>query len=125
MGWTSIVSSIFGGGGVVKALENVALEAITTDQESAEAKALMVKTLDPNGMMRRETMRFVCRVYGFYLVVSVVLIFMGFFVNSEAATASLDAITKTFLPITGLFGSLATASFGVNVSNNWKDVKSG
>lgn len=114
-------------GGIVGSLERVALEAITTDKEEAEAKALYVKTLDPNGKMRRDVMRFVCRAYGFYLFMAVPLIFTIAFglVEKEQAELALEAITSTFLPITGLFTALATASFGVNASNNWKDVKRG
>ena len=64
-------------GGIVQSIENIAKEWITTDMESAEARALMVKTLDPNGKMRRDLSRFACNAYGFYLVVTVGLIFMS------------------------------------------------
>ena len=43
-----LITSIFTGGGV-SAIERIASEAIETDMESAEAKSLMIKTLDPNG----------------------------------------------------------------------------
>lgn len=118
MKWlTSILS-----GGIVQSVEKVALEAIQTDTEKAEAKSLYIKTLDPNGIMRRDTMRFVCRVYGLYLVVALTLILTSHFGigDAEAAKSSLEAITATFLPITGLFGTLATASFGVNATNSLK-----
>ena len=46
MSWTDIFT-----GGIVKSVENLASEWIETDMETAEAKALMVKTLDPNGKM--------------------------------------------------------------------------
>ena len=104
----------------------MALEAIETGTEKAEAQSLLLKVLDPNGKMRRDIMQFVCRVYGFYLIMAVALIFMNFFGiggEGEAARASLDAITSTFMPITSVFGVLASASFGVNASNNWKDTK--
>ena len=111
------------GGGLVGSLERVALEAIQTDTEKAEAQTLYAKVLDPNGKMRRDIMRFICRVYGFYLLNAVVLIYFGVFGDSADAGKALTAITETFTPITGVFGLLAGASFGVNVSNNWKDVK--
>lgn len=44
--------------GVVGSVERLASEFIETDKESAEAKALWIKTLDPNGVMRRELSRF-------------------------------------------------------------------
>lgn len=119
MGWKTALANAFSGG-IVQSIEKVALEAISTDMESAEAKALMVKTLDPMGVMRRDVMRFICRVYGFYLVMAVVLIFMGFFTESTSATSALETIESTFMPITGLFGTLAAASFGVNGINSIK-----
>jgi len=47
------LASIFTGGGI-SAIERIASEALETDMESAEAKSLFVKTLDPNGKMRRD-----------------------------------------------------------------------
>ena len=115
------LSSILGGG-VVQSLEKVALEVIETDRETAEAKALMVKTLDPNGVMRRDIMRFIRRVYGFYLGIAVILIFMSSFSfgDVEAVESAFAAVTEIFVPITSLFGALTTASFGVNGVNSWK-----
>ena len=49
-----VIKSIFSGAGVVKSIENIASEWIETDMESAEAKVLMIKTLDANGKMRRD-----------------------------------------------------------------------
>ena len=109
----------------MRAIENVALEWIETDMEDAEAKAVRIKALDPNGIMRRDIMRFVIRVYGSYLAIGAVLIIVIFFDlgDQEAAKLSFKALTELFVPITSLFGALATASFGINASNNWKDVR--
>lgn len=125
MNWlTNIVS-----GGLVKSIETVALEAIQTDGERAEARltgaqadAVLLKTLDPNGQMRRNVMTFVCRVYAGYLIITVPLILMVFFGLGDEAGAkeAMAAIKDTFLPITGLFTALATASFGVNGMNSYK-----
>ena len=52
------LSSLFGGSDIVGAVERVALEAIDTPGEKAEAKALWIKTLDPNGLMRRNLSQF-------------------------------------------------------------------
>ena len=46
----NFVKTLFSGG-AVKSIENIASEWIETDLESAEAKVLMVKTLDPNGKL--------------------------------------------------------------------------
>ncbi len=66
-------------GGVTSAIEGIAKEWIDTDLESAEAKTLMVKALDPNGKLRRDVTRFTCMAYGFYLVAMIVMGFMHIF----------------------------------------------
>tara|TARA_R110000850_G_C9996087_1_gene467987 strand:+ start:36217 stop:36582 length:366 start_codon:yes stop_codon:yes gene_type:complete len=105
--------------GVIGSIERIASEAISTDMETAEAKALFVKTLDPNGMMRRDLSRFACNAYGFYLAAISFLIVFHFFglgdgVNSKEA---IDAMTDLFLPITTAWGGIVGASFGVNGLN--------
>ncbi len=119
-----ILASLLGGG-IVKSLENVALEFIDTDKESAEAKALMVKTLDPNGKMRRDLSRFACNAYGFYLVAAVILIFMHSFDigNTENSKTAMAAMTELFLPITASWATIVSASFGVNGVNTFKGAK--
>jgi hypothetical protein len=112
-------------GGLVSSIEKVALEAIDTDKESAEAKALFVKTLDPNGKMRRDLSRFASIMYGFYLVSTTVLIFMVAFLDSTDASTAAGMMTELFLPITSAWGAIVSASFGTNISNNWKEAKLG
>lgn len=121
MGWLSVIGSIFTGGGM-SSIEKIALEAIDTDKESAEAKALMIKTLDPNGKMRRDLSAFASKAYGFYLVATTVLIFMHSFEVGDAvqSKAAIDAITDLFTPITTSWGLIVTASFGVNGVNAHK-----
>jgi hypothetical protein len=46
----SFLTNLFSGG-IVGSIERIASEALETNMESAEAKALFVKTLDPNGKM--------------------------------------------------------------------------
>lgn len=127
------ISKLFSGG-LVNSIEAVALEYIQTDKESAEAKALMVKTLDPNGQMRRELSRFASKAYGFYLVATVLLIFIyagfGIFAGSEvtdnivaqkeAIAEAVHAMTDLFTPVTTAWGAIVTASFGVNATNSVK-----
>ncbi len=118
------LSTIFSSG-VIGSVERIASEAIETDKESAEAKALFVKTLDPNGMMRRELSRFACVAYGFYLVCTSILIIMHSFGVGEATQSkeAIEAMTDLFLPITTAWGSIVTASFGVNAANTIKQPK--
>ena len=115
------LSSLFSGG-LVGSIERIASEAITTDKESAEAKALFVKTLDPNGKMRRDLSRFACRAYGFYLVAMVTLSFMVAF-NFGDHVGAFDAaemMKGLFLPITTAWSAVVAASFGVNGMNSYK-----
>lgn len=124
----SFLSKLFSGG-VFKSIETIALEAIETDKESAEAKALMIKTLDPNGMMRRDLSQGVLRLYSLYVVVMLLLLvleFFGFAPASQDAASIAEATTKLtdlFTPITTAFGAIVSASFGVNAFNIKKDNK--
>lgn len=108
--------------GIVGSVERIASEAIETDKETAEAKSLFIKTLDPNGMMRRELSRFSCAAYGFYLVVTSALVIMHSFGvgNPAESKEAVEAMTNLFLPITTAWGTIVTASFGVNATNSIK-----
>ena len=121
---------IFGGTGAVKSIENIASEWIETDMESAEAKALMVKTLDPNGRMRRDQSNNVGEMYRFYLVSTAIMIFielvysvaMGDTLSKDdyvlvALSVTTGKMTDLFVPITTLYGLIVSASFGVNYVN--------
>ena len=112
-------------GGGLGAIERIASEAIQTDKESAEAKALFVKTLDPNGKMRRDLSRFASLSYGFFLVSTTILIFLHSFAIGDPtqSQAAIDAMTELFLPITTAWGTIVTASFGVNATNTLKNKK--
>jgi hypothetical protein len=114
----SKIGSIFTGG-AIKSLENIASEWIETDMESAEAKVLMVKTLDPNGKMRRDLSSRVTDLYTLYIIVTLILLILesfGFGDLAGIATAT-DKVTDLFSPITTLFGVIVSASFGVNYAN--------
>ena len=117
-------------GGVVKSIENIASEWIETDMESAEAKALMVKTLDPNGKMRRDQSNNVGGMYKFYLISTALMIFIELvysmytgdtLVKDDYVLVALSnatgKMTSLFVPITTLYGIIVTASFGVNYAN--------
>jgi hypothetical protein len=109
---------IFTGGGF-KAVENIAKEWIDTDKESAEAQALMVKTLDPNGLMRRQQSSMLLRLYSVYVLVMLALIVLEFFGIGEVKqmVIATDKLKDLFGPITTLVGAIVTASFGVNYAN--------
>ena len=128
-----LLTSLFSGG-LIGSVEKVATEFIETNTEKAEAQALMIKTLDPNGKMRRDLSRFACWAYGFYLVATTVLIFMSTWgvggdicsvvdevtkCVSRAAEAS-DKMTALFVPITASWATIVGASFGVNGVNSIK-----
>lgn len=114
------------GSGVMKSVENIALEAIQTDTEKAEAQTLLFKTLDPNGIMRRELSRFASVAYGYYLLVTSILVMVTAFgdpvvVDGESlrtqAEVAARLMTELFLPITGAWTAIVSASFGVNAMN--------
>lgn len=115
MSW---LSSLFSGG-IVKSIENIASEWIETDMESAEAKVLMVKTLDPNGLMRRDLSNRVTDLYTLYVLVALMLLICESFGYGDAAQIAVATtkVTELFIPITTLFGVIVSASFGVNYAN--------
>lgn len=115
MSW---ITSLFSGG-IVKSIENIASEWIETDMESAEAKVLMIKTLDPNGLMRRRLSERVTDLYTMYILITLMLlIFESFgFGDPMAIATATSKVTELFLPITTLFGVIVSASFGVNAMN--------
>ena len=103
--WSGI-KSIFGGG-AMKSIENIASEWIETDLESAEAKVVMVKALDPNGRMRRDLSKAVTKMYKTYLYTSLALLFIEFVcaffnldVNTEALAVASNKLIDLFVPIT-------------------------
>ena len=114
----NLISTIFSSS-VVGSIERIASEAIETEKESAEARALFIKVLDPNGLMRRELSRFACVAYGFYLTVTVGLIFAHSFAltDPENSLQAIESLTALFLPITSSWAAIVAASFGVNAAN--------
>jgi len=125
--WGKIVD-IFTGG-ATSTIESIAKEWIDTDLEKAqagmidaEAKSLFVKTLDPNGKMRRDLARFASGAYGYYLIVTSVFIGMIAFKigDFEGAKIAAKMMTDLFLPITTSWATIVTASFGINGLNVMK-----
>lgn len=116
-----LIKGIFSSG---NAIEKIASEWIETDMEKAEANAVMVKTLDPNGMMRRELSRRVATLYAIYLLTALLLLAVEFIavmfdfnINFNQLATTTEKVKDLFLPISTLFGIIVTASFGVNYAN--------
>jgi len=109
-------------GGGMGTIERLATEFIETDMEKAEASSLFIKTLDPNGKMRRDLSRFASTFYGFYLFMTTVLIFLHSFgvTDPNQSQSAMDSMTNLFLPITTAWGGIVSASFGVNGVNSFK-----
>jgi len=108
---------------VVSSVERVASELIETDKESAEAKAVILKATDPNGIMRREISRKVLSLYSLYIVIMIILLTLEF-LNFVPAGTSIEQMEKAtsklvelFNPITTMVGVIVGASFGVNWQN--------
>ena len=115
----NFIKALFSSGGVVKSIENIASEWIETDMESAEAKVLMVKTLDPNGKMRRDLSSRVTDLYTVYIAVALLLLIAESFGfgNAVEVSSATEKVIDLFGPITTLFGVIVSASFGVNYAN--------
>ena len=115
-------------GGTMKSIENIASEWIETGAEEAEAKTIMIKALDPNGLMRRQLSRRVSMLYTVYIFTMLFMISLEFVaaafelqVDGDAIALATSKSVELFVPITTLFGTIVTASFGVNAYNVKKD----
>lgn len=118
-------------GSVVGAVERIAKEWIDTPEEKAKASALMVKTLDPNGLMRRQISLTVSRLYVIYIILVMILVLAQSFglspitTNAQGAevmavSLAIDSLKELFIPITTAFTAIIGASFGVNGINSSK-----
>ena len=108
----------------MKSIENIASEWIETGAEEAEAKTIMIKALDPNGLMRRQLSRRVSMLYTVYIFTMLFMISLEFVaaafelqVDGDAIALATSKSVELFVPITTLFGTIVTASFGVNAYN--------
>jgi len=118
--WGAITNFLTGG--AVKSIENIATEWIETDKEKAEAKALFIKTLDPNGRMRRDISRKVSTAYLVYLFTTMLLVLcLSFNIgNVNELKDAIKSLTELFVPITSMFTLIVGSSFGVNLTNSVK-----
>ena len=111
-------------GGIVKSVENLASEWIETNTEKAEAQAILIKTMDPNGKMRRDISTTVSRLYTVYIGLVTILILAQAFGLGESDNLKLavENLIVLFIPITSLFGIIVGASFGVNGVNTRAEI---
>lgn len=111
------------GGDTIGSIERVAKEWIETKKETTEAAVVMIKALDPNGKMRRKISTRVTNLYTLYIITMVILILMRSFGvgDAQGTSEAISELTSLFIPITTLFGSIVSASFGVNAINTHKD----
>jgi len=123
MGFFSAIAGIFGGS-EDSTIATIAKEWITTDMESAEAKAVMVKAIDPNGVMRKEISRKVFFLYTTYMLTMLLLLILEYFgvnLSTPEDVARVAVVTEKlvelFVPITTMVGVIVGASFGVNYAN--------
>ena len=112
------IANIFTGG-ATKAISDIATEWIDTDKESAEAKAIMVKTLDPNGNMRRQISKTVSSLYTTYIALMMILVLLQSFKlgDIQGVETAIKNLVDLFVPITTSFTAIVGASFGVNGIN--------
>lgn len=108
----------------MESVENIAKEWIDTPEEKARANALMIKTLDPNGGMRRQISRNVTQMYMVYIYTMIVLVILQSFNVGDVVgvKAAIGHLTDLFVPVTAAFTSIVGASFGVNYNNTNKGV---
>ena len=113
----NFLSSIFGGGD--GAIAKIATEWIETDKESAEAKAVMVKALDPSGNMRIFITKVVFGLVAMYMVTMTLLVItysFGFGIADNMKVA-IENLASLFLPLMTTSSLIVGASFGVNAMN--------
>jgi len=112
-------------GSLISGATEISKELIDTPLEKAQAQILKIQSLDPNGKMRRDLAKFASRAFGFYLlVVSMLVLSLIFKVeNVEAIKFAISEMADLFIPITAAWTAIVSASFGVNITNNIKDIK--
>lgn len=117
------IKSIFGI--VANPITEITKELVDTPLEKAQAQVLKVKALDPNGQMRRDIAKAVTHLYKVYIYIAMSLFLAQSFDvgNAEQTSQAINKMVELFVPITAMFTAIVSASFGVNVSNNIKDIK--
>ena len=111
-------------GGLFGSIESITKELIDTPLEKAQAQVLKIKAIDPNGKMRRNITSTTMHLYTIYIYIMLILLLSLAFNMGDAVqmTISIESMKELFLPITTAFGTIMTASFGVNTMNSHKGI---
>lgn len=111
-------------GGLFGTIEGITKELINTPLELAQAQAIKLKAMDPNGKMRREITAATMHLYKLYVYTMLLLLISQAFNigNAEEVSKAIISMKELFLPITTAFGTIMTATFGVNAVNSNKGV---
>ena len=109
-------------GGLFSTIEGITKELVDTPLELAQAQAIKLKAIDPNGKMRREITSGTMHLYKIYIYTMLVLLLaQSFNIGSpEQVLSAVNSMKELFLPITTAFGTIMTATFGVNAVNSSK-----
>jgi len=109
-------------GGLFSSIAGITKELIDTPLELAQAQAIKLKAIDPNGKMRREITSGTMHLYKIYVYVMLALLLSQSFNVGDAKQIqeAIASMVDLFLPITTAFGTIMTATFGVNGINSYK-----
>ena len=109
-------------GGLFSTIGNITKELVDTPLELAQARAIKLKAIDPNGKMRREITSGTMHLYKLYVYVMLILLLAQAFDLGDPIQIleAVNSMKDLFLPITTAFGTIMTASFGVNATNTIK-----
>ena len=105
---------------VTEPVVNLVGDLIETDEEKAHARSLYLKSIDPNGRMRREISRSILRLYSVYILLTLGLIISQSIFGTDKIVMAIESLKELFMPITGFAGTIISASFGVNAGNVFK-----
>lgn len=109
-------------GGLFSSIENITKELVDTPLELSQAQAIKLKAIDPSGKMRREISSSTNHLYKIYVYTMMALLLAQAFGvgNPNEVKEAIDNMKELFLPITTGWGTIMTATFGVNTMNSYK-----
>ena len=117
------------GGGIASAVENLGTEYLRreltqaeAEKISAEAKAVAIKAIDPNGNMRLKTTACVVYVWaGLIAAIALLILLQAAGIGEpEAITQARADMFELFAPVSALVSAVVLASYGVNAMNTHK-----
>ena len=109
-------------GGLFSSIEGITKEIVDTPLDKAQAAAIKLKAIDPNGKMRREISSSTMHLYKVYVYIMLILLLAQAFSigNPVEISKAIASMKELFLPITTAFGAIMSATFGVNATNTLK-----